>query len=161
MSVTVSTWFDISRSCVNTSKAKQLYSIPKDERFHERQYFGATPIHYYNENLDSFAKKGASIGVAKKDDIFRKRDRTPSPTSYYLNQGIADGSRPITAPFKVALRDNLTRRLIGPDKCTYTHSDIRNPGPGSYNDMKQFKTLNKGPRFTMRPKTSQDCNLND
>jgi hypothetical protein len=88
--------------------------------------------------LNSLGKNGANFGSAQKGDIFKKRDRTPSPSSYYVSQGIADVSRPVTAPFKVALRDNLTRRLIGPDKSTYTYSDIRNPGPGSYNDMNQF-----------------------
>ena len=52
-----------------------------------------------------------------------------------MEQGIAKLEHGVTAPFKVAVRDNLNRRLVGPDKCTYTHSDIRNPGPGAYYDM--------------------------
>ena len=55
MSVTVSTCFDIAKSCVNDSKAKQLYSFPKEERFPERLFRGATPIHFYNMKMDSMS----------------------------------------------------------------------------------------------------------
>ena len=82
MSVTVSNCYEIARSCINNSKAKQLYSIPKEERFPARKDLGPTPIHYYNKNLDSFVPNGANFGTSIKDNIFLKRDQTPSPTSY-------------------------------------------------------------------------------
>ena len=44
MSITVSDCFEIARSCLNTSKAKQLYSFPKEHRFTVRPTGGAPVI---------------------------------------------------------------------------------------------------------------------
>jgi hypothetical protein len=62
-----------------------------------------------------------------------------------------------SASFKAPPRKCFSR-VVGPDKKTYTFADVRNPGPGYYNDNKSFKELTPAPKYTLRPKTQKECN---
>ena len=86
MSVTVSNCYEIAKSCLNTSKAKQLYSFPKEMRFvseMRRQYHNPSQmIGFYDSQISAVNRDGGvKIGTERKpDNIFSgARDRTPSP----------------------------------------------------------------------------------
>ena len=92
MSVTVSDCFDIARSCLNNSKSKQLFSFPNEKRFANLSR-PATSMLSYVQNLDTFSTMGARIGTERKVDIFKKRDRTPSP-GHYRTKSIFESCEP-------------------------------------------------------------------
>ena len=49
--------------------------------------------------------------------------------------------------------------VIGIDKKTYGPTDSHIPGPGYYNDQRNYKELTKGPIYSIRIKTNKECNL--
>lgn len=96
MSVTVSNCFEIARSCLNTSKAKQLYSFPKESRFtHESRMQNHNPsqlLGFYDARISAINQEGGvKIGTERKpENIFiggTTRDRTPSPGQYNTRNG--------------------------------------------------------------------------
>jgi len=77
----VSSVEDISRSQLNTSRSKNLYSFSKDSRFKR-------PIVYCDTiyNIPSpMKKKGTAIGYGKKSDFTKDLTCSPGATKYQLN----------------------------------------------------------------------------
>jgi hypothetical protein len=76
MSVTVSNCFDIAKSCINTSKAKQLYSFPKELRFPDelrnQNHMPSYSLGFYDAKISAFNYNGGvRIGTEKKpENIF-------------------------------------------------------------------------------------------
>ena len=86
------------------------------------------------------------IGNEKKPELFLPRDRTPSPGQYRAKSIFEKPEIKVTPDgliikeipsysFRVAERGK-NAKVIGPDKQTYAHGDVLNPGPGYYEDEK-------------------------
>ncbi len=84
MSVLISDCYEISQSNLNNSKAKQLYSFPKSDRFTSNHRLANPKLCYEQSPLFKGKKLVVKFGSEKRVDPFYKREQTPPPDKYQI-----------------------------------------------------------------------------
>ena len=145
MSVSLYTKEEITRSTINNSTSKFMYSFSRAERFPPIKRSGYCDAFY---NLPSMTMtRHASIGVGGKSD-FTKRSKGSYAEFYSVKRDFDKGNlRGPSFTFGIA-RDKYAKVYYETDKML----DKNIPGPGKYNYLKGFGSDAK--------KYSMGCRLN-
>ena len=85
MSVLISDCYEIANSNLNNSKAKQLYSFPKSERFPSRHKIVNRQLCYEKSPMYDGKKISLKFGTERRVDPFYKREQTPPPDTYQID----------------------------------------------------------------------------
>eukprot|EP00347_Sterkiella_histriomuscorum_P008814 403343646 len=156
MSILISDCYEIANSALNTSKAKQLYSIPKSERFHSHTKQPTKVLCY--EIPTTLVNQGTKFSIDQRKDPFepkKREDQTPSPTSYNLKTSFdLYNNSSSHKSINRTPRDSYAK-VVSISKRNYVE-DSNIPGPGMYDPDVAHKKLIQGPQFTLRPKTSKE-----
>ncbi|CDW75753.1 UNKNOWN [Stylonychia lemnae] len=128
-----------------------------------------TPVIGY-DLPSTITKQGTKFGIDCRKDPFRPQgERTPSPTSYQLRssfdllqnskstslQKSVNQSKSQSNGFFYAPRESYAK-VVSPTKWNYYINNEFVPGPGQYDPVTSFNALKAGPRFSIKPKASQN-----
>lgn len=140
MSIIVASGQTISNNLQNTSKSKQMFSFPKQRRFHELKK--CTSATFLYDIPDKMSKRKAYIGYGMKSDFTRGRDYN---TPHYNVARLFDGPHPDAPKYTFGIaRDYYKRVVVGND---ISNPEKIAPGPGKYSYLKPFGS--QSPKYTM------------
>ena len=151
MSVVIKYGEAISRSPLNNSKAHQMYSFPKAERFPKIKTFGHADTFY---NLPPvLSKRKTTFGFGNKSD-FTKKDKNISSRFYQTVRDFDQGSKLGKYYSFGQPREKYGKVYIEGHK----NVDKDVPGPGKYFLPKPFGW--DAPKFTMKGKNDDNKTKN-
>ena len=131
MSVIVASGEAISKSPINTSKSKMMYSFSKSTRFPKIDRRGYADALYLLPEIKS--KRSTTFGLGNKYD-FTKSQKGMN-TQFYSNGSDFDKEHPHSPCFSFGVgRDKYSKVYYETNKMI----DMNVPGPGQYNYLKPF-----------------------
>jgi len=134
----------ISKSPLNHSKSKQLYSFSKSERFPKLKDSGFSSTYFYNLP-DVRTMRAASIGKGDKYD-FTKENKDKNP-NIYNSKSDFDTKAPHSPQWTFGLSRECFEKVYYETNKTI---DKNVPGPGKYDYLKPFG--NDANKFSIRGK---------
>eukprot|EP00347_Sterkiella_histriomuscorum_P017484 403349183 len=141
-----------SRSPINNSKAKALFSFPNAPRFPKNQVPYCDNPSY--DLPSTKAGRATSLGFGKRFGDLINKSEAPSPEKYRIDS--LDFTSKLKG-FQFGMsRDKFTKVYIK----EHPPLDVTIPGPGSYDAKNAFIEKNTG-SFTLRPKTNFQSIFND
>jgi hypothetical protein len=143
---------DVSRSNLNRSTAKTLWSFPKKKRFPDPK--PVCPYSAYPYELSTISKRKTGFGSSQRR-VFTEVNEGASSWNY--NPARPEGYRPETS-FGISREVLPSPHRLASQVPTSPSPPIKyschkqNPGPGNYNEQGQPKKRG----FSMRPKTAYE-----
>ena len=154
MSVIVASGEAISKSPINTSKSKMMYSFSKSSRFPKQDRRGYADALYLLPEIKS--KRSTTCGLGNKYDFTRTQKGIN--TQFYSNGSDFDKDHPHSPCFTFGVgRDKYSKVYYETNKMI----DMNVPGPGNYNYLKPFgwdaaKFSMKGKSFEAKSTRNKD-----
>ncbi len=154
MSVIVASGEAISKSPINTSKSKMMYSFSKSSRFPKQDRRGYADALYLLPEIKS--KRSTTFGLGNKYDFTRTQKGIN--TQFYSNGSDFDKDHPHSPCFTFGVgRDKYSKVYYETNKMI----DMNVPGPGNYNYLKPFgwdaaKFSMKGRSFEAKSTRNKD-----
>ena len=154
MSVIVASGEAISKSPINTSKSKMMYSFSKSSRFPKQDRRGYADALYLLPEIKS--KRSTTFGLGNKYDFTRTQKGIN--TQFYSNGSDFDKDHPHSPCFTFGVgRDKYSKVYYETNKII----DMNVPGPGNYNYLKPFgwdaaKFSMKGRSFEAKSTRNKD-----
>ena len=154
MSVIVASGEAISKSPINTSNSKMMYSFSKSSRFPKQDRRGYADALYLLPEIKS--KRSTTFGLGNKYDFTRTQKGIN--TQFYSNGSDFDKDHPHSPCFTFGVgRDKYSKVYYETNKMI----DMNVPGPGNYNYLKPFgwdaaKFSMKGRSFEAKSTRNKD-----
>lgn len=144
MSIIIASGDQISKSPINNSTAKMMYSFPKDKRFQPLGEKSACSTFYY-KLPPVLSKRSASIGYGTKSDFTKEKKDAKAP--YYDHATDFDTKKPRSPAFTFGISRAYYNKVFLE---TAKMFDKNVPGPGKYNYLKSIG--DESSKWTMRGK---------
>lgn len=131
MSIIIASGEAISKSPINNSKSKQMFSFPKSLRFSKlnSSYEGAK----FYDLPDVLSKRSTSFGLGKKYDFTQGKKNTQA--LFYDHKSDFDLNNSFTPRYSFGIGRDKYEKVY--HECN-KYIDKLIPGPGKYNILKQF-----------------------
>ena len=150
MSIIVSSGESICNNLQNHSKAKQMYTFPKDTRFKEVKKTSSNSFFYNIPPMVS--KRMASIGYGTKSD-FTKYTKSAAP--YYQVKRLFDTNLPSMPSYSMGIGRSYYGKVVVNNAISDNTSC--SPGPAKYNYLKPFGY--NSPKFSIPKNRSTKASI--